>query len=246
MDAPEVSRAVAAAVATASALNLEVDDAFVLHNTNRIAVHLAPCDVLARVAPKAHPSGAAFEVEVARRLAETASPVAEPDPRVESLVYVRDAFAITLWTYFEPIPRDVKPQEYAQALEQLHNSMRPVDDIATPCFTDRVDEALLLIDNAGHTPDLAQADRQLLSGALRTLTRMIIERRRPEQLLHGEPHAGNVLRTKRGLLFIGPADSLSRPHRVRHRALFTTHPARWRRCKLTLVPEYSVAGSGRR
>ena len=91
-------------MSTASALGLRVDDAVVVHNSNRIAVRLLPCDVLARVAHVAHQAGAEFEVEVARRLAETDSPVAELEPRVEPRVYVRDGFAVTLWTYYEPVP----------------------------------------------------------------------------------------------------------------------------------------------
>src|SRR4029077_14432045 len=49
---------------------------------------LIPCDVLARVAPSAHQAGSEFEVEVARRLAETGGPVAELEPRVEHRVNV--------------------------------------------------------------------------------------------------------------------------------------------------------------
>src|SRR5579859_5935366 len=95
MKTSEVPRAVAAGMSTASALGLRVDDAVVVHDSNRIAVRLLPCDVLARVAYVAHQAGAKFEVEVARRLAQTDSPVAEPEPRVEPRVYVRGGFAVT-------------------------------------------------------------------------------------------------------------------------------------------------------
>src|SRR5919202_4267559 len=120
MRASDVPRAVAAARSSASALDLRVDDAVVLQDSNRLAVHLLPCDVLARVAYVAGQAGAAFEVEVARRLAETDSPVAALEPRVEPRVYGRDGFAITLWTYYEPAsPSDVAPPEYAHALARL-------------------------------------------------------------------------------------------------------------------------------
>jgi hypothetical protein len=189
-------------MSTASALDLRVDDAVVLHDSNRLAVRLLPCDVLARVAHVAHKAGTVFEVEVARRLAETESPVAELAPRVEPLAYVRDGFAVTLWTYYEPVPsRDVAPPEYAQALERLHAGMRQID-LTAPHFTDRVAEAQWLVDNRAHTPELADADRELLSNTLRSMRRAILDRGAPEQLLHGEPHSGNVLRTKNGLLFI--------------------------------------------
>lgn len=200
MEADEVSLAVAAAVATASALGLKVEDAAVLHNSNRIAVRLLPCGTLARVAPITDPSGAPFEVEVARRLADTDSPVSGLDPRVEPRVYERDGFAITLWTYYEPVTGEVTPREYADALRRFHDGVRPLD-LAAPHFTERVAEAQRLVGNPAHSPDLPDADRRLLNDALRTLSRTIVERSMAEQLIHGEPHAGNVLRTKRGLLF---------------------------------------------
>ena len=173
MQTSEVRSAVRAALSSASALGLRADDAVVLNNSNRIAVRLLPCDVLARVAHVAHESGAAFEVEVARRLAETDSPVAALEPRVEPRAYVRDGFVVTLWTYYEPVsPGDVAPAEYAQALARLHAGMREID-LPAPHFTDRVAEAQRLVGNRAHTPELADADRELLSNTLRSLRRAI-------------------------------------------------------------------------
>jgi len=201
MQTSHVRSAVDAAKSSASALDLRVDDAVVLHDSNRLAVRLLPCDVLVRVAHVAHQAGAEFEVEVARRLAETDSPVAALEPRVEPRVYVRDGFVVTLWTYYEPVsPRDVTPVEYAQALERLHAGMRGIDFTA-PHFTDRVAEAQWLVGNRAHTPELGDADRELLSNTLRKLRWAIGQRGAAEQLLHGEPHPGNLLRTKNGLLF---------------------------------------------
>jgi hypothetical protein len=45
-------------------------------------------------------------------------------------------------------------------------------------------------------------DRELLGGTLRSLRRVIGERGGAGQLLHGEPHPGNVLTAKNGPLFI--------------------------------------------
>ena len=201
MQASEVPRAVAAAMSTASALDLTVDDAIVLHDSNKLALRLLPCDVLARVAPVAH-QVAQFEVDLAQRLAETESPVAALEPRVEPRVYERDGFVVTLWTYYEPLsPRRVSPADYANALERLHAGMRTID-ITTPHFTDRVAEAQQLVASRDLTPALADADRELLSHTLRSLRRAIGDRGAAEQLLHGEPHPGNVLSTKNGPLFI--------------------------------------------
>jgi len=185
----------------ASSLGLTVDDAIVLQDSNRLALRLLPCDVLARVAPVAH-QVAQFEIELAQRLAGSGSPVAALEPRVEPRLYERDGFAITLWTYYEPAsPREVSPAGYASALERLHAGMRKLD-VPTPHFTDRVEQAQQLVASRDHTPALAHADRELLGDTLRSLRRVIGDRGAVEQLLHGEPHPGNVLTTKSGLLFI--------------------------------------------
>jgi Ser/Thr protein kinase RdoA (MazF antagonist) len=194
--------AVRAAKSIASALDLRVEDAIVLHDSNKLTLRLLPCDVLARVAPVAH-HVAQFEVELAQRLAETGSPVAALEPRVAPRVYERDGFAITLWTYYESVaPQEqLPPAEYAHALERLHAGMRHVE-LATPHFTDRIAEAQQLVGSRTHTPELGDADRELLSNALRSLKLAIVDRGTPEQLLHGEPHPGNLLRTNEGLLFV--------------------------------------------
>ncbi|MFC8075374.1 phosphotransferase enzyme family protein [Streptomyces sp. NPDC057307] len=203
MRASEVPRAVAAARSIASSLGLTADDAIVLQDSNRLTLRLLPCDVLARVAPVAH-QAARFEVDLAQRLVEAGCPVAALDPRVEPRVHERDGYVVTLWTYYEPPtpqPRTLPPADYADALARLHTGMRTLD-VPTPRFTDRVDQALHLVANRDRTPALADADRELLGDTLRDLSRAIGERGAPEQLLHGEPHPGNVLSTKNGLLFI--------------------------------------------
>ncbi len=147
-------------------------------------------------------AGAEFEVELARRLADSESPVAALEPRVEARVYVRDGFAMNMWTYYESVPpRELPPADYAHALERLHAGMRQID-LMTPHFTDRVAEAQRLVGSPEHTPELADADRDLLSSTLRDVTQEISDRGAPEQLLHGEPHPGNVLGTRQDLLFI--------------------------------------------
>jgi aminoglycoside phosphotransferase (APT) family kinase protein len=201
MHASEVPRAVAAAMSTASSLGLTVDDAIVLHDSNRLTLRLLPCDVLAQVAPVAH-QVAQFEIELAQRLAESGSPVAALDPRVEPRVHERDGLVITLWTYYEPATRrEVSPADYANALARLHAGMRKLD-VPTPHFTDRVEQAEQLVASRDHTPALADADRELLGDTLRSLRRAIGEHGGAEQVLHGEPHPGNLLTTKNGLLFI--------------------------------------------
>ncbi|WP_020577146.1 phosphotransferase [Actinopolymorpha alba] len=221
MEPSEVRRAVDAAAATASALGLQVGDAVVVHNSDRIAVRLTPCDVLARVAPLSlhdgrGQAGLEFEAEVARRLAETDSPVGELEPRVEPGVYVRDDFAITLWTYYEPVvadrrgaaaheqlgmSSDLAPADYAHALVRFHASLRKID-LAAPHITARIAGWTASADDRELTPDLPDRDRELLSDTFRRVSAAISRWGASEQLLHGEPHPANVLNTRKGPLFI--------------------------------------------
>jgi hypothetical protein len=120
---------------------------------------------------------------------------------VEPLVHTRDGFAVTLWVYYEPVTPHVSPAGYAQALERLHAGLRKVD-VPSPRFTDRIAEAEGIIASPDLSPELAGPDRVFLSSRLGSLRRAIEDRGAVEQLLHGEPHPGNVLNTKNGPLFI--------------------------------------------
>ena len=196
----DVTRAIAAATSLAASLDLPATDAIVLHNSNRLALRLTPGDILARVAPGWH-EAAQLEVELAQRLAALGCPVGVLEPRVDPRVYTRDGFDVTLWTYYELVTPPVSPVDYARTLERLHAGMRELD-VPSPRFTDRIAEAEEVVANPDLSPELADADRVFLSGRLESLRRAIDDRGAVEQLLHGEPHPGNVLGTKDGPLFI--------------------------------------------
>lgn len=201
MEAPQVRRAIQAGRSTAAALGLQVDDVVVIHNSDRMALRLIPCDVLARVAPATDQAGSEFEVEVARHLAEADGPVAELDPRVEYRVYSRDGFAVSLWTYYEPTGSEIAPAEYTDALMRLHAALRRTDLVA-PHVTDRIAGAQKEVGDREQTPDLLDSDRELLSNTLSRLSSSIGREGAKEQLLHGEPHPGNLLSTRKGPLFV--------------------------------------------
>jgi Ser/Thr protein kinase RdoA (MazF antagonist) len=201
MEASDVARAMEAATWIVGRLGLQADSASILHNSNKLALRLLPCDIFARVAHTGQ-EVAKFEVELAQRLAALESPLAALDPRLEPpRVHEHNGFVVTLWTYYEPVEGEASPADYANALARLHAGMRAVQ-VSAPHFTVRVAEALQLVASHQHTPALADADRELLSNTLGTLREAIIVRRAPEQLLHGEPYPGNVLSTKSGLRFI--------------------------------------------
>jgi hypothetical protein len=197
----ELGRAVDAAQATAAELGLRADDAVTIHNSDRVVLRLLPCDVLVRVAPSEHLADSRFEVEVARRLADVDAPLAELEPRVEPRVYVHGAFAVSLWRYYEPVSAEIAPADYADALVRHHAALRRID-LAAPHFTDRVAGALREVNDTERSPELPDADREFLSGTLSGLSAAISAGSSGDQLLHGEPHPGNLLNTRRGPLFV--------------------------------------------
>jgi Phosphotransferase enzyme family len=200
MQASDVVRAVGAATEVASGLYLDAADARVLNNSNKLALRLLPCDVVARVAFAGLEVFRA-ELEIGRRLAEIEAPVARLEPRVQPRVYERRGFVVTFWTYYQQARQEVSPADYAKALERLHAGMAKVD-LTVPHFSDRVAGAQQLVASTDRTPGLEDSERRLLSSVLRSQRREITARSAGEQLLHGEPHAGNLLNTEIGPLFI--------------------------------------------
>lgn len=200
MQASQIQRAVAAARSTACDLGYQVNDAIVIHNSDRIAVRLTPCDLLVRIAPEAWADDFQFEAEVARRLAATDSPVGVLAPRAEPRVYVRDTFAFTFWTYYEPVG-EIAADEYADALIRIHAGLRQIE-LAAPHISVRIAGWAEEVDNHEQTPDLPAPHRERLRNTFQRVQNTISQWETTDQLLHGEPHPGNVLNTSKGLLFI--------------------------------------------
>jgi aminoglycoside phosphotransferase (APT) family kinase protein len=200
VESTEVTSAIDATISIATGLGLPTDRAIVLQNSNKLALRLLPCNVFARVSTM-EDRHALFEVKLAKQLAATDSPVAALYRRVEPRGYERDGFEVTLWMFYETVPTEISPISYAKAIQRLHLGMRGID-IPTPHFTDRVASAEQLVANRDLTPELTDEDRQLLASTLQELQLAIRAYHAIEQLLHGEPHPGNVLNTSNGPMFI--------------------------------------------
>ena len=194
-DAGAMRRARDAAMEVASELDLAVADARALHNSNKLALCVPP-----RTSWPGwlSPGSRSFRQTRDRPSAcRGRSSRGEFEPRVEPRVYQRHGFAVTLWTYYEQTRQQVLPADYAKALERLHAGMAKID-VTVPHFLDRVAEAQQLAESRDRTPELGDSDRKLLSRTLRSQRRAISQRLSAEQLVHGEPHAGNLLSTRAG------------------------------------------------
>lgn len=201
MEEPGLARAKMAALSVAASLDLPSEDAVVVFNSNKLALRLTPSDVLARVTRVGLAGEARLELRRAQQLAGAGCPVGAVLPRVAPLVYEQDGFAVTLWAYYDSAIHPVVAEDYARALKQLHEGMRTVD-LTSPRFTDRIAQSQQIAANPSLSPDLAEADRELLTSRLADLRQMIDKFDPAEQLIHGEPHPGNVLGTEHGSVFI--------------------------------------------
>lgn len=201
MQASQRDRAVAAATEIATSSGLPVDDAVVLHASNALTLRLLPCDVVARVSAR-DVEQAQRELDLAATLAAVA-PVVAPDPRVPARAQVRGEFVVTFWAHEVDSGQLPTPDDYAHGLLLLHQEMRSPDlTLDAPRFTGRVDAARTLLLDRTRTPDAPDDVRGTVLDALASAVATIDRAGRPEQLLHGEPHPGNVLSTPAGLRFV--------------------------------------------
>ena len=116
-------------------------------------------------------------------------------------MYERDGFAVTLWTYYEPVTtgREPLPADYAAALARLHNGLRTFD---VPSRTSPIEWPG---PGARREPigTPTSPTRSAICSSPATRERRVIHDHGPaEQLLHGEPHPGNLLSTTDGPVFI--------------------------------------------
>ena len=189
-------------MSTASALDLTVDDAIVLHDSNKLAVRLLPCDVLARVAHVA---------SAGRTVRSRACSTARREPRApwlrSSLEWSRASTSVTAsWSRCGPttnlchLARSHRPTTRTRSsgcMPACGSSMsrRRTSRIESRRLNNSLRAATSLRRSPTRTGSFS-------AHTLRSLRRAIGDRGAAEQLLHGEPHPGNVLSTKNGPLFI--------------------------------------------
>ena len=158
---------------------------------------------------EAYEARLATEVDVVKRLADNDSPVAgstlESSHASLCMMALPSLCGPTSHLFAECFRRRLRAGARVSScwLRQI--------DVPTPHFMDRVAATQQDVASRDVTPDLAETDRELLASTLRDLSETIANRRAAEQILHGEPHPGNVLETKNGPLFMDFEDSVHGP-----------------------------------
>ena len=159
-------------------------------------------------------SGQQFEAEVARRLAETDSPVGARASGGTPRHALTPSLSRCGPTTSLPIAERARDTARSSSLGITHRAGRLCARTRpAPCrpAPDRSGGTTLhrsgrwrrrKVADRERTPELLDPDRELLSHTLRRVSAAINGRASGEQLLHGEPHPGNVLSTSRGPLFV--------------------------------------------
>lgn len=205
MDAPTTKRAIASGIDVAIRLGHAVDDSGILQNSNRVTARLEPAGVIARIAPAAKRLVAEREVDIVHRLERLGAPVTPLDPRSGPTVHDTGEFVVTLWSACRATtPAGVAPDEYADALARLHAGLRAVagGDVWPVRVADRVHQAREALEAPmSGAMVLEREDLEFVRSALSDTDELIDDANPNHQLLHGEPHRDNLMRTGSGVVF---------------------------------------------
>ena len=208
--------AVRAAVTVAARFGIGGTDPVVLADGANIVVHLRPAPVVAKVAastPAVRADNQDWlqrELDVSAFLAAEGAPVVPPSPDVPATIHHDDGHVMSFWLYLPPADpaRPLRPDEetIGSMLRDLHAALRrypktqpelaPLQDI--PAFLARPQT------------QIPQKGKAALAAAYRRLTAEL-DPAAPQQALHGDAGAGNLMATDRGWVWHDFEDTCSGP-----------------------------------
>ena len=176
-------------------LGFAAEEPLLLQETNNVVVWLRPSAIVAKVGRWPHSEERLWrEHRVAAALAREGGPVVPPvgEPAID----VETGFVVTLW---ERVDHDAEhapaPDELAASLRELHTALASYHG-DTPSFR----SAIALARDALH--EVEPTVRATLETAFEQLLVELDAHTHADQLLHGEPHDSNLLRTAAGLRWI--------------------------------------------
>ncbi len=212
-----VARAVAAASGVAALHGLRCEEAIVISDANNVLVHLRPAPVVARVATlmsliRPGGGGEALERELAvsEFLLSRGVPAISPSRELPPGPHREDGLWLTFWEHVEPVasqPADL--EEAARALAELHTILAGCT-LELPLLEPVAQElprVLAALASAG----IADGDLALLRQALGLVLSRLADGGLPLQVVHGDAHTGNLLRTGDGLVWTDYEDACVAP-----------------------------------
>jgi Phosphotransferase enzyme family len=192
--------AVHAATDVAGRFGITKTDPVLLQETNNTVVWLRPEPVVAKVAVRADSQDEVRrEYAVASELGVLGAEVARPLPGTWPISHSGTGFVVTLWERMEGSDRvPVAPEVLAGSLRRLHAALRrTVAEL--PSFRAMVVKASHAFEDDSFVMDLHHEDRELLQATYREgFVALECAQFFEDCRLHGEPHDGNRIVTRRG------------------------------------------------
>jgi hypothetical protein len=175
----------------------------VLHSSNNTIVQLPECGLVAKVgtAPDA-PETLVRELAIAVHLLAEGAEIAPPAICVSPGPYRQDGHLITLWEFVAHDPdAELDDDELADSLERLHAHLATWGG-GLPDYRERIrrTERLLADDQAMQA--MPREGLDLVRVRFARVAKPLLERAKPDTVLHGGPHSHNVLATPAGLRWI--------------------------------------------
>jgi Ser/Thr protein kinase RdoA (MazF antagonist) len=141
------------------------------------------------------------ELSIGLHLSARNGPIAAPLPDGAGGPHEVEGLLLTLWSYHPSEPRpEAAGVELGNAMRAFHHALADFPDPLPP-LKEKLARAADLLANPEATPQLTASDRRLTASVYEQL-QLAEARLEGSTLLHGEPHAENVLWTDKGPLFI--------------------------------------------
>jgi len=189
----------------------------VIGRGSNLVLHLAPHDVVARVATgtarlRDACVHAGRELAVATHLAASGAPVAAPCADQHAPLQLAGAW-VTFWNRLDVLDRMPDPVAAGTALAACHDALRtlklpgPVHGHAWQPLA----ETLALLDHPTVIAAASAEDRELVRAQTKALAPGLRAHSAPLQWLHGDAHLNNVLDTPHGPAWIDWEDAVLAP-----------------------------------
>lgn len=220
----------AAALAVAREQGLPAGDPRVLSARGNLLVHLAPAPVVARVATltawtRTDPFGwLAREVAVAGYASRNGGPVVAPTALADPGPHRSRGLAVSLWTWVPPSPGRPGPAEVGEALARLHRTAAgfPGELPFLSPVRAQITEGLAALERERV---LGRAVLAALRGRHAEILAELADVAGVPLVLHGDAHAGNLLRSGARWLWIDLEETCRGPREFDLAVLTGRQPA---------------------
>ena len=212
MNAPkDLTRPIRAATETALAHGIAPDRCEILQDGNTLVLRLSETLVARVVTDLSGPrQGAEWfgrEIAVARFLAENGAPVIPVHPGIPPGPHERQGYLMNFWQYVEAVPVEPDPAAVGETLHRCHRILTAFPSALPELAI--LTESIALLETLEEKRLFPAATTALLRDRLVSSTQAL--RGLPFQPLHGDAHPGNLMLTRKGLLWTDWEDAFSGP-----------------------------------